>query len=128
MSRNVPGWSSSLPTSLRHDGEIREDIERSVTSSEAEVLLMTACLGSAASQALLNLRLDWPFKLPSRSDEGSNCRGLKNFVFDAFEALQNYHGGEDWGGEWFIAPYFSFEEDGRSLRIGVFDCSDIEVL
>ncbi len=128
-----PACLDAMPVSLRHDWQVRNAMMRAVQCNEEAVRDITLELTTSVDVTLLRVaELSYPFCPPpvvatANSEAlGENNNVLREFAFDAFEALDEYFGGESWG-EWRILPFVMAKEDQEvTYNIGLFVDSVLE--
>lgn len=120
--------SHQPPESLWNDGEIRRGMEFALRMQDGHVHEITKILRERKLDPLLSVQVSFPYeRLPAvfrpgcmREEQERENVMLKNYVFDAYDALAEYFADAQWRG-WFVAPYFSECDDTYSTcNLGIF--------
>lgn len=107
-----------------NDFEMRRSMERALSFEHEAIVELTKLLAVHDLRPLHSVRVTYPFIMsptpyppeglpPERDTENTR---LKEFAFDAQDALDEYFGGSDWR-HWFVAPYMN---DDNTFYLGVF--------
>lgn len=110
-----------------NDYELRRGMEQALRLEMATICDITALLAVYQLSPLHAVQVSYPFKIPPtpypsggllKSREIENGR-LKEFAFDAQDALDGYFGGVRWQ-NWFVAPFIDCVGAESTFNVGVF--------
>ncbi|MBP9738098.1 hypothetical protein KBD20_00245 [Candidatus Saccharibacteria bacterium] len=110
-----------LPQSMVNDQRIRESMAEVLSWDNEKITIATKQMLEDEMKAIHSVELSLPIRLPSICSEGTHNKLLKDFAFDAFDALHEYYGSPEEWGEWAIIPYFAAGDDMfEVVTLGVF--------
>ncbi len=113
--------SEPIPRSMLNDQMIRQSMYEVLSWDTEQIITTTKQLAEADAQKLHSIELSLPIRLPSINDVGTHNALLKEFAFDAFDALHTYFGSPEEWDEWSVLPYFLEGDDTQeSVFLGVF--------